>query len=228
MKNGAAQPIEFKIILPDNHLERSISVIAELERNHNGIPTKIIGAVQDITKRKAREKELKRQATVDGLTGIFNRSHFLTRANEELQRIHRYGGTCVLLMVDIDHFKMVNDNFGHAAGDTILQRITAICKDSLRSTDVPGRIGGEEFAILLLETELADAKQAADRLRQNIEQAVFILEEGVQMPVHVSIGVAKHRSPSESLAELMLRADKALYRAKSTGRNRVVEADYEI
>ena len=174
--------------------------------------------------RKRMEKELQILATIDGLTGIFNRRHFLSLAEKELQRVARYGGACSLMMLDIDHFKMVNDKFGHAIGDAAIQRVAQICADSLRSTDLLGRIGGEEFAMLLPETEIAEAEKVAERLRQRIQDDSFEEERSISCPLRVSIGVSEHKSDKESLATLMNRADEALYLAKQKGRNRVVTA----
>jgi diguanylate cyclase (GGDEF)-like protein len=183
------------------------------------------GVTRNITERKRLEQKLQIQATTDGLTGIFNREHFWTRANEELQRIQRYGGVCSLLMVDIDHFKQVNDTYGHAVGDAVLQWITRLCREAIRDTDLFGRVGGEEFAILLLETDAAGAVAVAERLRQSIYDNHFVNDEGIGIPLRVSVGVAEYQKATESLSELMVRADKALYRAKSEGRNKVVEAE---
>jgi len=169
-------------------------------------------------------RELQIQATIDELTGIFNRRHFLSRADEEVKRIARYGGPGSLLMLDIDDFKRVNDSFGHAVGDAALQRVSQLCAESLRTTDLLGRIGGEEFAMLLLETELATAQQVAERLRLLIQADTFGAEQGISCLLRVSIGVAESRAQDESLAALMVRADDALYRAKNEGRNRVVTA----
>ena len=171
---------------------------------------------------KQLEEELRRQATTDGLTGLLNRRHFLARADEELQRVHRYGGTCALLMVDLDNFKLVNDSFGHAAGDTVLQQFTAICKGVTRGTDLLGRVGGDEFAVFLQETGISEAGQIAERLRQVIQNTVFGKEAEHQISLSVSIGVAEYQNKKESFSELMMRTDKAMYRAKSEGRNRVV------
>ncbi len=193
--------------------------------NSQGELVGLHGVSRDITERKRLEQELQRQATTDGLTGIFNREHFWTRANEELQRILRYGGVCSLLMVDIDHFKQVNDTYGHAVGDAVLQWITRLCRDAIRDTDLFGRVGGEEFAILLLETDAAEAVVVAERLRQSIYDNHFVNDDGAQIPLRVSVGVAQRQTATESLSELMVRADKALYRAKSEGRNKVVEAE---
>jgi len=173
---------------------------------------------------KQLDEELRRQATTDGLTGLFNRRHFLARADEELQRIHRYGGTCALLMLDMDNFKLVNDSFGHAAGDAVLQRFATLCRETARSTDLLGRVGGDEFAILLLETGILEARKIADRLLLNIRNTIFGQEESEPIKLGASIGMAEHQSKKEDFSELMIRADKALYRAKSEGRNRVVEA----
>jgi diguanylate cyclase (GGDEF)-like protein/PAS domain S-box-containing protein len=187
--------------------------------------TYVMGVFQDITERKRLEEQLQYQATTDGLTGIFNRRHFMARADEELQRIQRYSGTFSMLMLDIDHFKKINDRFGHAIGDIVLKQFTGVCKKATRNTDLLGRIGGEEFAILLPETGLASAKQVAERLCKSVQDHVFSTEDGLQISLSVSIGGAQH-FPDESLSELMVRSDQALYRAKKEGRNRVVVAEY--
>ena len=183
------------------------------------------GVTRDITERKLLEQKLQIQATTDGLTGIFNRGYFWTRANEEVQRIQRYGGCCSLLMVDVDHFKQVNDNYGHAVGDSVLQWITRLCSEAIRDTDLFGRFGGEEFAILLLELDTVEAVIVAERLRQSIYDNPFVNEDGRRIPLRVSVGVAQYRAVTESLSELMVRADNALYRAKREGRNKVFEAE---
>ena len=171
----------------------------------------------------AFNEKLTQLATIDGLTGVYNRRHFLLCAEEEIRRINRYGGACSLLMLDIDRFKKVNDTFGHAAGDAAIHRVAKICAESLRSTDLLGRIGGEEFAMLLIETGLAEAGQVADRLRRRIQDDAFGIEKDIFCPLRVSIGVAeRHSRDSEPLAALMSRADEALYRAKNEGRNKVV------
>ena len=215
---------EYKIIHKDGSarwlFQKNVAV-----RNANDSPIAIEAIVSDITERKLLEEELRLQATTDGLTGIFNRRHFLTRTEEELQRIGRYGGKCTLLMVDIDHFKRVNDRLGHAAGDVVLQHVALLCRKATRTTDLLGRVGGEEFAILLLEAGGLEAKLVAERLRQSIENNLFETEEGAQVSLQVSIGVAEYQIRKDSLSDLMIRADKALYRAKNEGRNRVAELE---
>jgi diguanylate cyclase (GGDEF)-like protein/PAS domain S-box-containing protein len=199
-------------------------ISAEPHYDTNGKLVGLHGVTRDITERKRLEQELQVQATTDGLTGIFNRSHFWMRADEELRRIERYGGDCSLLMVDIDHFKQVNDTYGHAAGDAVLRWITRLCREAIRDTDLFGRVGGEEFAIMLLETDAAGAVAVAERLRQSICDTQFIHNDGTRIPLRVSVGVTQYQTNKESLSELMNRADKALYRAKNEGRNKVVEA----
>ena len=128
-------------------------------------------------------------------------------------------------MIDVDHFKQVNDNYGHAVGDSVLRWIARLCRAAIRDTDLLGRFGGEEFAILLLELGAVEAMVVAERLRQSIYDHHFVNDGGTRIPLRVSVGVAQHQAAKESLTEMMLRADNALYRAKREGRNKVVEAD---
>ena len=171
---------------------------------------------------KRLEEELRQQAASDGLTGILNRRYFLIRAEAELKRIQRYKGDCALMILDIDHFKSVNDTYGHFVGDVALQQVASICRTVLRDTDVFGRIGGEEFAAFLLETHEADCLKIAERLRQKIYDTSVVTERGLQVPVSVSVGVTGVRLGDETISKIMIRADQALYQAKAEGRNRVV------
>ena len=215
---------EYKVIHRDGQ-ERWLYQSNFLVQNENGLPIALEAIVSDITQRKQLERELREQATTDGLTGIFNRRHFLARTEEEMQRIGRYGGKCTLLMVDIDHFKRVNDRLGHAAGDIILQQVAHLCRIATRTTDLLGRVGGEEFAILLLEAGGLEARLVAERMRQSIQNNHFKTEGSFPVSLQVSIGLAEYQGTKESLSELMIRADKALYRAKNEGRNRVAELE---
>ena len=168
------------------------------------------------------EEELKRQATTDGLTGLMNRRHFLSRCGEELKRVRRYEESVAFLILDIDHFKQVNDTFGHATGDDALRWIAVACNEVLRETDLLGRIGGEEFAALLLGADAAKAMRISERLRKNIQDTVFHDAQGQAIPLRVSIGATLGISRDETVTDLMKRADKALYQAKAEGRNRFV------
>ena len=176
---------------------------------------------QDITERKALLEKLEAQAFQDYLTGLPNRRHFMEQAAIELARVSRYGGALSLLMVDIDNFKRVNDTYGHQTGDLVLQKLGEASKAILRDVDLIGRIGGEEFAVLLPETDGEKAKEVAERLREAIAHESLILEKGVPLQFTVSIGVATIVDRATNLDTLLARADRALYNAKTTGRNKV-------
>jgi diguanylate cyclase (GGDEF)-like protein len=160
-------------------------------------------------------------ANVDGLTGIYNRRYFEQRILEELERSLRYNGSMALLMIDIDHFKKLNDEFGHLLGDEVLRQVSNIFEEHLRKLDVVCRYGGEEFAILVPETPGNRAMGVAEKLRKIIEGWNF---PGVPRPVTISVGVAEFPTNGRTRDELMKAADDALYLAKQKGRNRVVAA----
>ena len=196
------------------------SVKVTLQRA-NGETYAILGMSTDITERKRLEDELLRLATTDELTNLNNRRHFLTLAEQTLSRSRRYREPLALCMCDIDFFKNINDTFGHTIGDQVLQQVSEIIRKTLRDTDIAGRIGGEEFAIMLVQTSLANAQEVAERLRQNIENSQITLEDGNLVPLTISIGIATPSYPVETVATLMQHADHALYQAKRSGRNQV-------
>ena len=165
-------------------------------------------------------RQLEKQAHTDPLTGLANRRHFFEVAEAELARSQRYGTPLSVLMVDIDHFKEVNDAHGHRAGDRVLQQLARTCVEVLRAVDVVGRVGGEEFAILLPETATEGAADVAGRLREEVEASEVARAEGVPLRVTVSIGVSS-LAGAANLDTLMSQADDALYDAKHRGRNRV-------
>ena len=178
-----------------------------------------VGTARDITDRKLVENKLREMATTDGLTGALNRRRLMELGHDELERSRRYDRPLGLIMFDVDHFKKVNDTRGHAAGDEVLRVLTATARETLRGADVLGRIGGEEFAVLLPETDLTAASKAAERLRFAAE-AMRLECDGQTFSVTVSLGVVL-LNKDESLEDLFKRADQALYRAKEGGRNRV-------
>jgi len=161
---------------------------------------------------------LEKQAHTDPLTGLANRRHFMEVAEAELARSRRYDTPLSMLMIDIDHFKEVNDAYGHRAGDRVLQQLARTCQEILREVDVAGRVGGEEFAILLPETEVEGAFEVAERLRTAVAAAEVPREEGLPIRITVSVGVAAIDG-STNLDTLMSQADDALYDAKHCGRN---------
>ena len=187
----------------------------------NGKIYAILGMSTDITERKRLEDELLRLATTDELTNLYNRRHFLSLAEQTLSRSRRYNEPLALLMCDIDFFKHINDTFGHAVGDQVLQQVADIIRSTLRDTDIAGRIGGEEFAIMLVQTNLNNAQEVAERLRQKIEESHIHLEDGQLVPLTISIGVSIPVYPLETLATLLQHADQGLYQAKRSGRNKV-------
>jgi diguanylate cyclase (GGDEF)-like protein/PAS domain S-box-containing protein len=175
---------------------------------------------QDITKQKAMEAELTRLATTDPLTGLANRRHFMKQMELELARIHRFSEAAALLMLDLDHFKHINDNHGHAWGDAVLRAFSKSLLQHLRKTDLAGRLGGEEFAILLPGTDLEAARVFAEELRQRISG--MSLETGtLALKVTVSIGITRLERDDILSDAALARADAALYRAKQAGRDRV-------
>ncbi|PKL15921.1 MAG: hypothetical protein CVV49_18935, partial [Spirochaetae bacterium HGW-Spirochaetae-5] len=214
-------PVEHRINCKDGTI-RWISNSAITKCDHEGMLTSYEGVIKDITERKNLENELRLQAHTDPLTGISNRRHFNESVETELRRNLRYPGESVFLMLDIDHFKNINDTFGHAMGDVALKTMVKTCQEILRNTDIIGRVGGEEFAILLVRTDFKEGLLIAERLRKGIEDIEIIAEPETRIPLTVSIGVTRHRSVNETLPELMDRSDQALYQAKDSGRNRVI------
>ncbi len=189
-------------------------------RNPDGSPHHFVAMVQDITERKALELELRRLATTDALTDLDNRRHFLAQVTQELARFKRYNKPTALLMIDLDHFKRVNDTHGHAAGDAVLRHCAAVARQILRKVDVMGRLGGEEFAALLPGTDGNGARQLAERLRQIIADSPTPAAGGL-IEVTASIGVTLFALSDAAADTVLARADRALYRAKEQGRNRV-------
>jgi diguanylate cyclase (GGDEF)-like protein/PAS domain S-box-containing protein len=188
-----------------------------------GYPHHFIAVMEDISTRKRQEQELQRLATTDALTGLLNRRAFLQEVEQELQRFRRHGRAGTLLMLDLDHFKRVNDRYGHPVGDTVLVQVSAVLRERLRLTDRIGRLGGEEFAVLLPETEPQGALPLAQVLREAVA-ALRIATPMGPLGVTVSIGLAVFLPGEPDAAPLLNRADKALYQAKEQGRDRVVVA----
>lgn len=168
----------------------------------------------------ADREELLRLATTDALTGLLNRRIFLQRLEDEFERSRRYGMPLSLLMLDCDHFKLVNDGYGHAVGDQALQNLALWGQESLRSCDIFARMGGEEFAVLLPETSLNQAVEVAERLRQTVAEHPLQTFAG-NLVLTVSIGVAQVEAGDLTVEAVLVRADQALYAAKHGGRNRV-------
>lgn len=182
------------------------------------------GIVLDISDRKALEEELSELATHDPLTGLNNRREMTHLLEEEVARATRYSREVALLWIDFDHFKDINDSFGHAAGDAVLRNVSHLLVDGIRAVDSVGRFGGEEFVILLPEMGVEEAREAAERLRQRVHETPIPLDTGESVPLTISIGIAVFPKHGRSPDALCAAADKAMYRAKQSGRNCVVMA----
>ncbi|WP_072909891.1 diguanylate cyclase [Malonomonas rubra] len=179
-------------------------------------------ATNFMRKLKTAQAELELSATTDNLTGLYNRRAAYERLNEELSKNRRFGKPLSCLMLDIDHFKRINDQYGHLVGDKVLKFFTDNLRLLAREYDILCRYGGEEFLVLLPETALEDAIKAAERYRQQMEKTPFVLGKQ-KLHITVSIGVTEaHPVEHETRDSFIGRADKALYQAKQEGRNKVV------
>jgi diguanylate cyclase (GGDEF)-like protein/PAS domain S-box-containing protein len=176
--------------------------------------------IHDVTRQKNLEEQLRELATRDSLTGAANRRHFVELGQRERERSLRSKAALSLCLFDADHFKLINDDYGHVAGDHALTTIARAAQSALRAADVLGRLGGEEFAILLPDTDLTGALVVAERVRGAVAASTVRGGEGVDIQVTISVGVAQLQG-DESLESLLKRADTALYDAKDHGRNRV-------
>ena len=169
----------------------------------------------------AYHEEIYRLTTIDGLTQVYNKRYFLETIEREMGRAQRYRREMSLIMFDIDHFKKVNDTYGHLAGDYVLKQLAAVIKSRIRREDIMARYGGEEFTIILPEIDGYNALQFAEKIRRLTEKSIFRFED-TEMPITISIGVAALTAEMTESNDLVKVADERLYEAKHKGRNRVV------
>jgi diguanylate cyclase (GGDEF)-like protein len=191
------------------------------------------GFVFDVTDRMQLETELRHMAFHDPLTGTHNRRSFMQTLTQEVHRVQRTGEVAALLMLDIDHFKRVNDTYGHDAGDDVLKHLVGVLQAGLRRLDMLARLGGEEFAVLLPATQMTGALELAERMRLAVEKNPAVLRDQMGQPgktvvYTISIGVAVLDANAPSADDVLKRADHAMYQAKSTGRNRVCAEQSEL
>lgn len=169
---------------------------------------------------QAANVQLQQLSSTDRLTGLYNRGHWEESLRAAYARHQRYGNAVSLVMLDIDHFKRVNDAYGHQAGDKVIEQVARLLREHVRDSDVAGRYGGEEFGVVLSDTDSNGARTFAERLRHSVE-ALEVLYNDQSIRFTISLGVADLSPPSNSHADLIAWADQALYTSKKTGRNRV-------
>jgi len=198
----------------------NIGTLCAMDTKVRELTSKQIRMLEDLARLVIDELELRLMAATDGLTGLMTRRAFNENAQLDAERCKRYRKPLSCAAIDVDNFKIINDSFGHAAGDLVLRHVATICKSSLRAAGYVGRLGGDELVAMLPETTLIDALQMAERLRKRIEAAPIEIA-GRPILASVSIGVAEFRLAG-SLTQLLQDADEALYDAKVDGRNRVV------
>lgn len=223
-------PFELKnirsvFVLPLLYEENLLGILVILSEDINAISPyqiellKVLGNQASISIANAQfHEEIERLAITDGLTGLFNHRHFQERLSQEFHRVRRFPKPLSLLIIDLDHFKEINDSYGHPVGDSVLIEVSNIIKKTIRNIDVPARYGGEEFAVILIGTEARGALKMAERLRKNVMKKVFSAE-GKGFQITVSIGITTYHDNIKSKDELIEKADKALYNAKKKGRN---------
>lgn len=219
-----AHKLEYRMLHKDGKIRWILDQANIMQRDAQGKPIRMSGIHIDITERKYLEMELIRQARTDYLTGMDNRGYFMKQAEMEFASAQRYRNPLTLLMLDVDMFKNINDAYGHKAGDAALQQLAKVCRETLREVDIMGRLGGEEFAILLPHTACEPAFEAAERLRLALANTRINLEDE-QISFTVSIGLANLETRDTKIDNLLHRADQALYLAKRSGRNQVCIAD---
>lgn len=217
---SAAHKLEYRMLHKNGSIRWILDQANIMQWDAKGKPTRMSGIHSDISERKKMEMELIRQARTDYLTGLINRNQFIELAGQAFSSAQRYKNPLSFLMLDVDFFKKVNDTYGHIAGDAALQKLAKVCLETLREIDIVGRLGGEEFAILLPQTGREQAYEAAERLRLALANArVYV--EGKEFGFTVSIGLADLNTEHGTIDDLINNADKALYNAKRSGRNQV-------
>ncbi|MGD0612961.1 MAG: diguanylate cyclase [Anaerolineales bacterium] len=217
---GKPQVIEYKIPVLSGEERWFEGRIALMERGRSG-HSKVVFIANEISERVQLYEKVQQLAMQDPLTGCFNRRHFFERAEQEMQRTLRYQRPLAIMMLDIDQFKQVNDRFGHPTGDEVLCHLVHLCQNQMRANDLLGRYGGDEFAILMPETQVEGARQAAERLQTEIRKISIDRPEG-KCSVTVSIGVAGVEAgckEARTVAAVIKCADQAFYTAKAAGQN---------
>ncbi len=207
-KKGQAVWLDINIV-PIRNERNEVAYYAAIER--------------DLTEHKMLQSRLEILASTDALTGLPNRQAIMNKAEKEFARAKRYNRPLSIVMIDIDHFKSINDRYGHSTGDLVLTRVGEICQDALRGSDVIGRVGGEEFVLLLPDTPKESAEHVAERMRLRLADA-HIRNNELDLSITASFGVANLSENDHTLQDMLERADEAMYNAKHGGRNQVQTA----
>ncbi|MGY6564414.1 MAG: GGDEF domain-containing protein [Halomonadaceae bacterium] len=215
--------VEHRIIRPNGEIRWVHELADYMPEGDDQI---LIGTVRDITEQKRLELRLRQLSRTDELTGLFNRRYFMQRLLQELARYRRYGRPTSVVLFDFDHFKRINDTHGHPAGDQVLVKVSKLLRERLRTNDIPARLGGEEFALLLPETDLEEAVGVAEKVRQMVLEQEFTSEEGHRFEASITCGVSAFHGTEETVEAILHRADQNLYQGKRTGRNRVIADEW--
>ncbi|NMF58825.1 GGDEF domain-containing protein [Pseudanabaena yagii] len=200
-------------------------IVEKEDSQENAFESLVLENVKLYELARIREEQYHHQSITDALTGISNRRHILEEGAKAFVRAQRYNLQLSLLMIDIDLFKNINDTYGHSTGDRAICKLTSICSQLVREMDLIGRLGGEEFVIILPDTPLDGAINLAERLRQTIESEQIQTEDHTYFTMTISIGIANYNDSLNNFENMLSQADNALYKAKQMGRNRVVVAD---
>ena len=199
----------------------NVGALCSMDTKVRELSPEQVTVLEDLARLIVDELELRIQASTDALTGVMTRRAFNEQADREIARASRYGTPLSCALIDADHFKSINDTYGHGIGDLALKHLASICSKELRASDCIGRLGGEEFAIILPETGRRTAMEVAERLRAIIAATPFEVGGGRTIRLTASIGVAEYSESIKTFDGLLSNADFAMYDAKSAGRNRV-------
>jgi diguanylate cyclase (GGDEF)-like protein/PAS domain S-box-containing protein len=207
----------------DNKIHHYLST--KVPCNFRGDNKTLIGFSTDVTELYQLKEKFKQLANTDELTGLYNRRYFFDNAKREFNRAIRHQRGLAVISIDVDHFKAVNDQYGHPIGDQVLIKIAQLITPTIRAEDIFARIGGEEFSILLSDTSKQQCHNAAERLRNLLDTSPISLDKNIQLSIKISVGVSLIKETDNSFQDLYSRSDIALYKAKAIGRNKVYMLD---
>lgn len=211
--------VQYRIVRPESSEIRWVQEIIIRQANESGDLVRSYGTIQDITTQKQAQDEMQRMAMTDQLTGLANRNQFNQRFEDTLKLAKRHDWHLVLLLVDLDKFKPINDTYGHLAGDAVLKIVSTRLLEACRETDVVARLGGDEFGVLLLNPlDMRAVEEISQRILDSLQKPMKV--EGVEVHVGCSIGISHYPDHATTQDDLFQKADLALYHVKNTGRNR--------